>query len=361
MSIETQERRVDLSTILKVATEKNATDIHLQVGLPPILRIQKKLVALGTEKLSPERVEELMFPIMNDHQKVLFKQNLEYDFSYGVKGLARFRINVFRQRETMAAAMRKIPYEIPQMEALGLPPAAFTFPKLNRGFVLVTGPTGHGKSTTLASVIDRINQERQMHIITLEDPIEYLFQHRQSIVVQRELATDTLTFAKALRSALREDPDVILVGEMRDFETIGAALTAAETGHLVFATLHTNSAAQTIDRIVDVFPPYQQQQVKVQLANTLSAVMTQQLLVRKNGDGLVLAAEVMLATSAIKNLIREGKTYQIQSVLQTSTAMGMMTMDQSLKTLYERGAISYEDAIEHAFDPLELQRLLGRT
>ncbi|MHB8107222.1 MAG: type IV pilus twitching motility protein PilT [Candidatus Cryosericum sp.] len=361
MSMEIQERRVDLSTILKVATEKNATDIHLQVGLPPILRIQKKLVALGTEKLSPERVEELVYPIMNDHQKVLFKQNLEYDFSYGVKGLARFRINVFRQRETMAAAMRKIPYEIPQMESLGLPPAAFTLPKLNRGFVLVTGPTGHGKSTTLASVIDRINQERQSHIITLEDPIEYLFQHRQSIVVQRELGTDTQTFAKALRSALREDPDVILVGEMRDFETIGAALTAAETGHLVFATLHTNSAAQTIDRIVDVFPPYQQQQVKVQLANTLSAVITQQLMVRKTGDGLVLAAEVMLATPAIKNLIREGKTYQIQSVLQTSTAMGMMTMDQSLKTLYERGAISYEDAIEHAFDPRELQHLLGHA
>jgi twitching motility protein PilT len=227
--------------------------------------------------------------------------------------------------------------------------------------VLVTGPTGHGKSTTLASVLDRINQERQMHIITLEDPIEYLFQHRQSIVVQRELGTDTQSFANALRSALREDPDVILVGEMRDFETIGAALTAAETGHLVFATLHTNSAAQTIDRIVDVFPPYQQQQIKVQLANVLSAVMTQQLLVRKNGDGLVLAAEVMLATPAIKNLIREGKTYQIQSVLQTSTAMGMMTMDQSLKGLYERGVISYEDAIDHAFDPKELQRLLGRS
>ena len=353
------EHRIDLGTILKVATEKNATDIHLQVGLPPILRIQKKLVALGTEKLSPERVEELMFPIMNDHQKVLFKQSMEYDFSYGVKGLARFRINVFRQRETMAAALRKIPYDIPAMDSLGLPPAAFTFPKLNRGFVLVTGPTGHGKSTTLASVIDRINQERQMHIITLEDPIEYLFQHKQSIVVQRELGTDTQSFANALRSVLREDPDVILVGEMRDFETIGAALTAAETGHLVFATLHTNSAAQTIDRIVDVFPPYQQQQVKIQLANVLSAVMTQQLMVRKNGDGLVLATEVMLATPAIKNLIREGKTYQIQSVLQTSTAMGMMTMDQSLKALYEHGVIGYEDAIDHAFDPKELQRLLG--
>jgi twitching motility protein PilT len=361
MNAEIQERRIDLATILKVATEKNATDLHLQVGLPPILRIQKKLVALGSEKLSPERVEELMFPIMNDHQKVLFKQSMEYDFSYGVKGLARFRINVFRQRETMAAALRKVPYEVPAMDSLGLPAAAFTFPKLNRGFVLVTGPTGHGKSTTLASVIDRINQERQMHIITLEDPIEYLFQHKQSIVVQRELGTDTQSFANALRSALREDPDVILVGEMRDFETIGAALTAAETGHLVFATLHTNSAAQTIDRIVDVFPPYQQQQIKVQLANVLSAVITQQLMVRKNNDGLVLACEVMLATSAIKNLIREGKTYQIQSVLQTSTAMGMMTMDQSLKALYDHGVISYEDAIEHAFDPKELQRLLGRS
>jgi twitching motility protein PilT len=361
MATETEDQHhIELTTILKVATEKNATDIHLQVGLPPVLRIQKKLVALGTEKLSPERVEELVFPIMNDHQKMLFKQNMEYDFSYGVKGLARFRINVFRQRETVAVAMRKIPYEVPPLDSLGVPPAVMDFPKLNRGFVLVTGPTGHGKSTTLAAIIDRINQERQMHIVTLEDPIEYLFQHKQSIVVQRELGTDTQSFSNALRSCLREDPDVILVGEMRDFDTIGAALTAAETGHLVFATLHTNSAAQTIDRIVDVFPPHQQQQIKIQLANVLSAVVTQQLLVRKNGDGLVLAAEVLLATPAIRNLIREGKTFQIQSVLQTNTAMGMMTMDQSLKTLCERGAISYEDAIEHAFDPKELQRLMGR-
>jgi twitching motility protein PilT len=362
MAVEMQgQHRIDLGTIFKMATERNATDIHLQVGLPPILRIQKKLVAIGNEKLTPQQVEELIFPIMNDHQKTMFKQEMEYDFSYGVKGLARFRINVFRQRETIAVAMRKIPYDIPALDSLGVPPAVMEFPKLNRGFVLVTGPTGHGKSTTLAAIIDCINKERQMHIVTLEDPIEYLFQHKQSIVVQRELGTDTQSFANALRSCLREDPDVILVGEMRDFNTIGAALTAAETGHLVFATLHTNSAAQSIDRIVDVFPPYQQQQIKIQLANVLSAVITQQLLVRKNGDGLVLAAEVLLATPAIRNLIREGKTFQIQSVLQTNTAMGMMTMDQSLKTLCERGTISYEDAIEHAFDPKELQRLMGRT
>lgn len=355
------EHSIDMMTILRTAAERNATDIHLQAGVPPILRIQKRLVALGTERLTPERVEELMFPIMSDQQKTFYRQNMEYDFSYGIKGLARFRINVFRQRETMAAALRKIPYDIPALESLGVPPAALEFPKLNRGFVLVTGPTGHGKSTTLASVIDRINRDRQTHIITLEDPIEYLFQHKQSIVVQRELGTDTHSFANALRSCLREDPDVILVGEMRDLETIGAALTAAETGHLVFATLHTNSAAQTIDRIIDVFPPYQQQQIKTQLAGVLSAVMTQQLLVRKNNDGLVLAAEVLLATPAVKNLIREGKAYQIPSIMQTNTSMGMMTMDQSLVNLVSRGAISYEQALDHAFDPREVQRLTGRA
>ena len=351
----------DIDRILQTAIEKNATDVHLQVGLPPVFRIQKKLVQFDKERLSAADVEKLVFDIMSDHQKRLFMEKLDHDFSYGVAGLARFRVNVFRQRDTVAAALRRIPYDIPPVEALGLPPAVIELTRLRQGLVLVTGATGQGKSTTLASLLDRINQERQVHIVTLEDPIEYLFQHKSSIVVQRGLGTDSISFATGLRSALREDPDVILVGEMRDFHTIEAALVAAETGHLVFATLHTKTPAQGIDRVVDVFPPHQQQQVRVQLANVLHAILTQQLLVRKDDTGLVLALEMLVANPAIRNLIREGKTYQIQSILQTGQAAGMTTMEQSLKALYDKGLISYEDAVQHAFDTRELARLMGRT
>jgi twitching motility protein PilT len=350
----------EIDRILHVAIDKNATDIHLQAGLPPVYRVQKKLLQYGGAKLAPDEVEKLVFDIMSDHQKRLFMEKLDHDFSYGVAGLARFRVNVFRQRDTVAAALRRIPFDIPPVESLGLPSQVIELTRLRQGLILVTGATGHGKSTTLASLLDRINQERQVHIVTLEDPIEYLFQHKSSIVVQRELGTDSISFATGLRSALREDPDVILVGEMRDFHTIEAALTAAETGHLVFATLHTKTPAQGIDRIVDVFPPHQQQQVRVQLANVLHAIVTQQLLVRKDGEGLVLALEMLIANPAIRNLIREGKTFQIQSIIQTGQSAGMMTMEQSLKAMLDKGLITYDDAVQHAFDIRELSRLTGR-
>jgi twitching motility protein PilT len=351
---------VKIEQILQVAIQKNATDIHLQAGLPPVYRVQKRLIHFDEPKLNGEQVQGLVFEMMNDHQKRMFQEKMDYDFSYGVQGLARFRVNIFRQRDTVAAALRRIPFEIPPVESLGLPPQVLELTRLRRGLVLVTGATGQGKSTTLAALIDRINQDARVHIVTLEDPIEYLFQHKGSIVVQRELGTDVVSFAGGLRACLREDPDVIFVGEMRDFQTIEAALTAAETGHLVFATLHTKTPAQGIDRVVDVFPPHQQQQVKVQLANVLHAIMTQQLLVRKDGSGLVVAVELLLTTPAIRNLVREGKTYQIQSLIQTGVSQGMMTMEMSLKALLDRGLITYEDALEHAFDPKELNRLLGR-
>ena len=350
-----------IDAILDTAISLNATDVHLQVGLPPVFRVQKRLVQKGKDALAPAEVEELVLSMMTDQQKRIFREKLDYDFSCSVPGRARFRVNAFRQRDTFAAALRRIPFEIPSFESLGLTGGILELSRLKRGFVLVTGAAGHGKSTTLASLIDRMNHERALHIVTLEDPIEYLFRHKQSVVVQRELGTDVGSFAGGLRAALREDPDVIFVGEMRDFQTIEAALTAAETGHLVFSTLHTKTPAQGVDRIVDVFPPHQQQQVRVQLANVLHAIVTQQLLVRKDGEGLVVAVEQLIATPAVRNLIREGKTFQMQTLIQTGTAAGMVTMEQSLKSLHDRGLISYDDALEHAFDPRELMRLMGRS
>ena len=350
-----------IDAILDTAIALNATDVHLQAGLPPVYRVQRGLVQKGGGALSGAEVEDLVTSLMTDPQKRLFREKLDYDFSCSVPGLARFRVNAFRQRDTVAAALRRIPFEIPAFETLGLGSSLLELTRLKRGLVLITGATGHGKSTTLASLIDRINQERTLHIVTIEDPIEYLFRHRQSVVVQRELGTDVSSFAAGLRAALREDPDVIFVGEMRDFATIEAALIAAETGHLVFSTLHTKTPAQGIDRIVDVFPPHQQQQVRVQLANVLHAIVTQQLLVRKDGDGLVVAVEQLVATPAVRNLIREAKTFQMPTLIQTGAAAGMTTMEQSLKSLHDRGLISYEDALDHATDPRELARLLGRT
>jgi twitching motility protein PilT len=351
---------VKLEDVLRLAVEMNASDIHVQVGLPPMFRVRGKLVTHESDALTAEQCEALIFSIMLEDQKKTFGERLDFDFSYGVPGLARFRVNTFRQRGSVAAAFRPISYQIPAVEQLGLPLGVLDLVKLKRGFVLVTGATGQGKSTTLASLLDRMNQERQLHIVTLEDPVEYLFQHKASIVVQREVGIDTLSFASALRASLREDPDVILVGEMRDLPTIETAMTAAETGHLVFATLHTKTPAQGIDRIVDVFPPHQQQQVRVQLANVLHAVVTQQLIPRRDSEGIALATEMLMVSSAIRNLIREGKTFQIQSVLQTGASSGMLTMENSLKGLVEKGWISADDAIEHCFDPKEMARILGR-
>ena len=351
---------VRLEEVLRLAIEMNATDIHIQVGLPPMFRVRGKLVPHESDALTAEQCEALVFSIMSEDQKKTFSERFDCDFSYGIEKLARFRINVFRQRGSVAAALRRIPYKIPDLDQLGLPPGALELTKLKRGLVLVTGATGQGKSTTLASLLDRMNQERQLHIVTLEDPVEFLFQHKASIVVQREIGIDTLSFASALRASLREDPDVILVGEMRDVLTVESALTAAETGHLVFATLHTKTPAQGIDRIVDVFPPHQQPQARVQLANVLHAVVTQQLIPRKDGEGIALAMEMLVVSPAIRNLIREGKTFQIQSLLQTGASSGMLTMENSLKGLVEKGWISADDAIEHCFDPKEMARLLGR-
>ena len=356
----TEAPALKLDPILRLAIELNATDIHVQVGLPPMFRVRGKLVAHKSEPLSAEQCEALVFSIMSEEQKKTFGERLDCDFSHGITGLARFRINVFRQRTSVAAAFRRIPYQIPVIEQLGLPPSVLELTRLKRGLILVTGATGQGKSTTLASVLDRMNEERQLHIVTLEDPIEYLFEHKSSIVVQREVGIDTRSFASALRACLREDPDVILVGEMRDVPTIESALTAAETGHLVFATLHTKTPAQGIDRIVDVFPPHQQQQARVQLSNVLHAVLTQQLIPRRDNEGIALAMEMLMITSAIRNLIREGKTFQMQSLLQTGASSGMLTMENSLKGLVDKRWISADDALESCFDPKEMARLLGR-
>jgi twitching motility protein PilT len=352
---------VELEEVLRVAAKRGASDVHLQVGLPPVLRIQTVLVTLDGEKLTAEDTQKLTFSIMSEQLRKAFQEQLDVDFSHAVPGVARFRVNVFTQRDSVAAAFRLIPHEVPAPETLGLPGPVIDLAQLRRGFVLFTGAAGQGKSTSIAALIDRINRERKTHIITLEDPIEYVFQHRSSVVVQRELGTDMRDFASALRVTLREDPDVILVGEMRDVETVEAALTAAETGHLVFATLHTASAAQSIDRIVDVFPPHQQPQTRIQLAGVLQAVVTQQLILRKDGAGLCLAVEFLRANAAIRNMIREAKSHQIQSVIQTGVTAGMITMESSLKTLCDRGLITEDDAMERAFDPNEMARILARN
>jgi len=351
---------MNLDEILLFAAKQDASDVHLSVGLPPVLRIHKELVYLDSEPLTPENTAEMMYSIMTDRQKELFKEKLEHDFSYGIKGIARFRVNVFYQRNSIAAAFRRIPFDIPELDSLGVPQIAHKIIQEERGLILVTGPTGHGKSTSLASMIDEINSKKSKHIVTVEDPIEYLFRHKHSIVVQRELGSDTLSFPNALRAALREDPDVILVGEMRDLETIATALTAAETGHLVFATLHTNSAAQSVDRIVDVFPPYQQDQVKTQLAGVLLAIFSQQLMEKNDRTGLVLATEVLVATPAVRNLIREGKSFQIPSVIQTNANLGMETMEHALKNLVVKGLITYEDGLRYAFNREGFIHLMGR-
>ncbi len=342
--------------------DKGASDLHITTGSPPQLRIDGQLVPMNLPPLSASETKQVCYSVLTDVQKHKFEENNELDLSFGLKGLSRFRANIFMQRGAVAAAVRTIPFKILSFEELQLPPVVNELVKRPRGLVLVTGPTGSGKSTTLASMIDKINSERHEHIITIEDPIEFLHQHKKAIVNQREVGADTKSFKDALKYVLRQDPDVVLIGEMRDLETIEAALTVSETGHLAFATLHTNSAAQTINRIVDVFPPYQQPQVRAQLSFVLEGVIAQQLIPKMSGQGRALALEILVPNPAIRNLIREDKVHQIYSTMQTGQSkFGMQTMNQCLIDLYQRRIISYDDAIGRSPVPEELMAMLSRT
>jgi twitching motility protein PilT len=353
---------LNLDEALVRLVECGGSDLHITVNLPPMVRVHGDLQPLeGFAPLTANEIQQAIYGILTQKHRQTFENELELDLSYAVSGTARFRVNVFQQRDAMAAVMRTIPYEIKSIEDLGIPSQINNFAYLPRGFVLVTGPTGSGKSTTLAALVDVINRERAAHIITVEDPIEFLHQHKRSTVNQRELGTDTHSFAAALKHVLRQDPDVILVGEMRDLETIQVALTAAETGHLVFGTLHTQDAPQTVDRVIDVFPPHQQEQIRVMLAGALQGVVCQQLLRTADGDGRVAATEVMIATPAIRNLIREGKVHQMYSMIQAGKQHGMVTMDQSLATLVQRGRVTYQTALERCNNVADFNRLCGRA
>ncbi len=357
-----EDREPNLSDFMMQVIDLNASDLHLTAGLPPMVRINGVLKPIrGYRKLFPQDMQELIYAILTQKQREIFEDRLELDLSYQLPGKARFRVNVFRQRDALGAVMRLIPFGIKAIEELGLPPQVRNFSRLRRGLVLVTGVTGSGKSTTLAALIDEINRDREDHIMTVEDPIEFLHRHGRSIVNQREVGTDTRSFADALRHALRQDPDVILVGEMRDLETISTALTAAETGHLVFATLHTQDAPQSVDRMIDVFPPHQQQQIRVQLSGTLAGVISQQLLPTAAGKGRAVAAEILFATPAIRNLIREGKTHQIYTSMQAGGKFGMQVMDQHLAELVRKGVVTYETALERSHHIEEFNRLTGRA
>ncbi|MBI2944370.1 MAG: type IV pilus twitching motility protein PilT [Candidatus Wallbacteria bacterium] len=336
---------MEIIELLATAVKNGGSDIIFSVGIPPMIRYRGDLQPYGEEILTPELSKRMIYALLDDEQKAKFEETLELDLSISIKNVGRFRINAYRQQGYVGAAFRTIMSKIPSIDTLGLPPVVHEFANYPRGLVLVTGPTGSGKSTTLAAVIDKVNKERRAHIVTIEDPIEFVHPHKQSCVDQREVGNDTLSFANALKYVLRQDPDVILVGEMRDLETIAAAITLAETGHLVFSTLHTQSAAQTVDRIVDVFPPYQQQQVRVQLSMSLKAVVSQQLLPAAGGKGRVAAREIMLMTPAVANLIREGKTHMITNVIQTSRRDGMISMDGSLKELMQNGLVDPQVAI----------------
>jgi len=351
----------NLHQLLKAMIEKGASDLHITTSSPPQLRIDGKLNPLKMPPMSPPETKQLCYSILTDAQKHKFEENSELDLSFGVRGLSRFRANIFMQRGAVAGAFRSIPYKIKTFEELGLPQVVTDLARKPRGLILVTGPTGSGKSTTLATMIDKINTERNEHIVTIEDPIEYLHPHKGCLVNQREVGADTKSFKNALKYILRQDPDVVLIGEMRDLETIEAGLTVAETGHLAFATLHTNSAVQTINRIVDVFPPYQQAQVRAQLSLVLEGVMSQSLLPRANGPGRALALEVMVPNSAIRNLMREDKIHQIYSQMQIGQEkFGMQTMNQSLASLYQRRMISMDDALGRSSDPDELRNMIGK-
>ena len=348
---------MDMESLLREAVERRASDLHLTVGVPPILRINGALVKTEQPALGVADTLRLLESIIPQERMALFNQNGEMDFSYAIHGLSRFRINAFHQRGAVAIAARTISEKIPSMDQLNLPEVVSSLARKPRGLVLVTGPTGSGKSTTMAAMIELINNERSCNILTLEDPIEYLHPHKKCLVNQREIGTDTRTFADGLRAALREDPDIILVGEMRDMETIAIAVRAAETGHLVLATLHTNDASQTIDRIIDVFPPHQQQQIRIQLSLTLQGIVAQQLLPRRDGAGRIAAFEILVATPAVRNLIREGKNHQLLSVIQTSGKAGMQTMDSSLRNLCNAGVITEEEALARVTDADGFQHL----
>ncbi len=349
-----------MNQLLELVVSRGASDIHFIAGVPPMLRVDGELAPVPSEgPLVPEKIERLLKTVMTAEQIEQLTVNKEIDFSLSFSDRARFRVNAYTQKQTVAAAFRSIPLEIPAIDQLGLPPILHNFTSMRQGLILVTGPTGHGKSTTLASMLDEINTNFSEHIVTIEDPIEFIIRPKRSIISQREMNNDTHSWAVALRSVLREDPDVVLVGEMRDYETIAAALTVAETGHLVFATLHTNSASQTVDRVVDVFPSEQQDQVKLQLSNVLEAVVSQRLIPAISGGRLV-AHEMMLATTAIRTAIREGKTHQIDSIIQTSSESGMNTMESSLATLVRDSKITMETAKSFAIRPEQLARMVHR-
>jgi twitching motility protein PilT len=350
----------DFSEVLTRMVDLRASDVHLTPGFPPAIRVRGRITPMEDyPRLTPQQTREVVYSVLNDDQRKRFENNKQLDFAYSIPGVARYRVNCYFQRGAISAAFRLIPHDILSLEELGLPLVLEEMTRKPRGFVLVTGPTGSGKSTSLASMIDLINRNREEHILTIEDPIEFLHRHKKCIVNQREIGSDADDFAVALRAGLRQDPDVILVGEMRDLETISTALTAAETGHLVFATLHTQSCAQTVDRIIDVFPAGQQNQVRMQLSIALEGIVTQQLLPTADGSARVVAAEVLVPTPAVRNLIREGKTHQIYSAIQTSGSVGMQTMDSHLAQLTRMGKITRSLAEQRASVPEELRRLLG--
>lgn len=349
---------MNIQQLLDLTIQRNASDLHLSVGFPPLLRIHGDLFPVpGEMPTTPQQIESLIKPLISDVQQNIYKQAFELDFSFEFGSKARFRVNLYRQKGHPAAALRLIPYRIPEVEELGFPSVVNRLIDLKQGFILVTGPTGHGKSTTLASFINRINNTRAVHVITVEDPIEYVYPPGKSLIEQREMFSDTRSWGNALRSALREDPDVVLIGEMRDLETISSAMTIAETGHLVFATLHTNSATQSVDRIIDVFPEVQQPQIRLQLASTLEAILSIRL-VPTIEPGRVLASEILFATPAVRNIVREAKTYLIDNIIETSAELGMQPLERSLADLVKGGKISREVALRFALRPELLSKLL---
>lgn len=351
----------NLRALLEEMFERRASDLHITAGVPPQLRVDGDIVPSRSEALSPEATQQLAYSILTEEQRKRFEQERELDLSFGIQGLSRFRANVFVQRGTVAMAIRQIPFRILTFEELGLPPAVNELSSKTKGLILVTGPTGSGKSTTLASVLNKINEERPVHIVTVEDPIEYVHLHKKAIVNQREVESDTKTFGSALKYILRQDPDVVLIGEMRDRETMTAALTIAETGHLAFSTLHTNSAYESINRIVDSFPRDQRESILSQLAFVLEGVLCQQLVPRASGKGRMMVAEVMVCTPAIKAVIREGKTHQIYGLIQAGQKYGMQTMNMALMAAYQKRQISHATAMEHSPDPRELEDMIGRA
>ncbi|MBU1707127.1 type IV pilus twitching motility protein PilT [bacterium] len=351
---------IDIRQLLRELIQAKGSDLHLSAGTPPRIRVDQHLVSLQYEPLTPDQCKQLAYSLLTDKQQKRLELDLEVDFAFGIEKLSRFRGNVFFQRGSLSTVIRSIPFTIPTIEQLRLPKICHNFIHKPKGLVLVTGPTGCGKSTSLAAIVDRINSERSVHIITVEDPVEYVHAHKQALINQREVGADTRSFATALKYVLRQDPDVILVGEMRDLETISAALTAAETGHLVFATLHTNSSTESINRIIDVFPPHQQGQVRAQLSLSLEAVLTQKLLQKKTGGGMILAAEVMTCTPAIRALIRDAKVHEMYGIIQVSRRYGMNTMNQALFELVEKSLISGERALMNSNLPDELEKMLGK-